>query len=81
MPRRSSGPLFMPVNALTNNAYNGHQHRQPVGFGRGARLQRADLGNLPPMVRAWCAGSARAEKSSLVVFYKEYDTDPACRRR
>ena len=42
--RRSSGPLFMPVNALTGNAYNGINIVSLWVSAEVQRLQRADLG-------------------------------------
>ena len=73
--RRSSGPLFMPVNASTGNAYNGINivslwvSAEARGFATptwATYRQWADLG----------AQVRKGEKSSLVIFYKEYDTDP-----
>ena len=73
--RRSSGPLFRPVNALTGNAYNGinivslwvaaeaRQYAAPVWA---TYRQWSELG----------AQVRKGEKSSLVIFYKEFETDP-----
>lgn len=73
--RRSSEPLFMPENALTGNAYNGinvvslwvsaeiHGHATPVWA---TYRQWSELG----------AQVRKGEKSSLVVFYKEYEAEP-----
>lgn len=73
--RRSAGPLFMPVNALTGNAYNGINvvslwvaaeiggHSAPVWA---TYKQWVELG----------AQVRKGEKSSLVVFYKEYSSEP-----
>jgi len=73
--RRSSGPLFMPVNALTENAYNGINI---VSLWVAAEVK----GYAMPVwatYRQWSELGAQVrggEKSSLVIFYKEYDTDP-----
>jgi antirestriction protein ArdC len=73
--RRSSGPLFMPVNALTGNAYNGINI---VSLWVSAEVQ----GYSAPVwatYRQWSELGAqvrKGEKSSLVVFYKEFDTEP-----
>lgn len=74
--RRHAGkPLFMPENALTRKPYNGinvvslwvaaevRGYSAPIW---GTYRQWAELGC---QVR-------KGEKSSLVVFYKEYETDP-----
>lgn len=73
--RRSSAPLFMPVNALTEKPYNGINvvslwvaaetggHSAPVWA---TYKQWAELG----------AQVRKGEKSSLVVFYKEYSSEP-----
>lgn len=74
--RRNSGkPLFLPENALTKKPYNGinivslwvaaetRGYSAPIW---GTYRQWAELGC---QVR-------KGEKSSLVVFYKEYETDP-----
>jgi antirestriction protein ArdC len=73
--RRSSGPLFRPVNALTENAYNGinivslwvaaevRQYAAPVWA---TYRQWSELG----------AQVRKGEKSSLVIFYKEFEADP-----
>jgi len=74
--RKSSGkPLFLPENALTKKPYNGinvvslwvaaetRGYSAPIW---GTYRQWAELGC---QVR-------KGEKSSLVVFYKEYETDP-----
>jgi antirestriction protein ArdC len=72
--RRSSGPLFRPVNALTENAYNGinivslwvaaevRQYATPLWA---TYKQWSELG----------AQVRKGEKSSLVIFYKEFETD------
>lgn len=73
--RRTGGALHLPTNALTGNAYNGinilnlwvtaesRGYAAPVW---GTYRQWAGLG----------AQVRRGEKSSLVVFYKEFETDP-----
>jgi antirestriction protein ArdC len=73
--RRSSGPLFMPVNALTHNAYNGIN---VVSLWVAAEC----LGYTAPVwatYRQWSELGCqvrKGEKSSLVVFYKEYESEP-----
>jgi len=73
--RRSAGPLFMPVNALTGNAYNGINI---VSLWVAAEC----LGYTAPVwatYRQWSELGAqvrKGEKSSLVVFYKEYESEP-----
>jgi antirestriction protein ArdC len=73
--RRSSGPLFMPVNALTKNAYN--------GVNIVSLWVAAEVKNYAAPVwatyRQWLELGAQVrkdEKSSLVVFYKEFDAEP-----
>ncbi|NBU58314.1 MAG: DUF1738 domain-containing protein [Betaproteobacteria bacterium] len=73
--RRSSAPLFMPENALTKKPYNGinivslwvaaeaHGYSVPV-WGTYKQWSEMDC-----QVR-------KGEKSSLVVFYKEYEAEP-----
>lgn len=73
--RRSSAPLFMPVNALTGNRYSGINvvslwvaaeiggHTSPVWA---TYKQWTELG----------AQVRKGEKSSSVVFYKEYASEP-----
>ncbi len=73
--RRSSGPLFMPVNALTRNAYNGINivslwvAAECSGFSAPVWATYRQWTELGCQVR-------KGEKSSLVVFYKEYDSEP-----
>ncbi|MCC7250461.1 zincin-like metallopeptidase domain-containing protein [Hyphomicrobium sp.] len=73
--RRASGPLFMPTNALTNNAYNGINI---VSLWGSAEVS----GYTAPVwatYRQWSELGAqvrKGEKSSLVVFYKEYEAAP-----
>lgn len=76
--RRASGPLFMPENALTGKAYN--------GINIVSLWVSAEVGGYSAPIwatyRQWSELGAqvrKGEKSSLVVFYKEYETeaDPA----
>ena len=73
--RRSGGALSMPVNALTGNAYNGIN---VVSLWVSAEL----CGYSAPVwatYRQWSERGCqvrKGEKSSLVVFYKEYDSRP-----
>lgn len=72
--RRNGGGMQLPVNALTGNAYNGinilslwvagevHRYTAPLW---GTYRQWAERG----------AQVRKGEKSSLVVFYKEFQTD------
>lgn len=73
--RRGNGALHMPVNALTENAYNGINilnlwvTAEVRGFSApiwGTYRQWAELG----------AQVRKGEKASLVIFYKEFETDP-----
>jgi antirestriction protein ArdC len=73
--RRTGGALHIPVNAHTGNRYNGinilslwvaAQARGYIAPIWGTYRQWAELG----------AQVRRGEKSSLIVFYREYDTDP-----
>lgn len=73
--RKQAGALHMPVNALTANAYNGINilslwvAAEVRGFTAplwGTYRQWSELG----------AQVRKGEKSSLVVFYKEFETDP-----
>jgi antirestriction protein ArdC len=73
--RRSSGSLFMPVNALTRKPYNGINivslwvaaelagYTAPIW---GTYRQYQELG----------AQVRKGEKASLVIFYKEFDVEP-----
>src|SRR5262245_29066035 len=72
--RRSSGPLFMPVNALTKKPYNGINivslwvAAEVAGYGApvwGTYRQFHELG----------AQVRKGEKASLVIFFKEYDVE------
>ncbi len=74
--RRSSAPLFMPENALTKKLYNGINI---VSLWVSAEVQ----GYSAPVwatYRQWTELGAqvrKGEKSSLVIFYKEYEIDPS----
>jgi antirestriction protein ArdC len=73
--RRSSGPLFMPVNALTKNSYNGINI---VSLWVAAEL-KAYTTPMWATYRQWTELGAQVrkdEKSSLVIFYKEFEADP-----
>lgn len=73
--RRDSSPLFMPENALTGNAYNGINI---LSLWVSAEL----CGHAAPIWATYKQWSEldcqvrKGEKASLVVFYKEFDTDP-----
>ena len=73
--RRSSRPLFMPENALTRNAYNGINvvslwvAAECLGYSTPVWATYKQWSELGAQVR-------KGEKSSLVVFYKQYDADP-----
>jgi antirestriction protein ArdC len=73
--RRSGKPLFMPSNALTGNAYNGINivslwvSAEVRGYSMPVWATYKQWRELDCQVR-------QGEKSSLVIFYKEYDTDP-----
>jgi antirestriction protein ArdC len=73
--RRSGQPLFMPTNALTGNAYNGINivslwvSAETRGYGAPVWATYKQWSELNVQVR-------KGEKSSLVVFYKEFETDP-----
>lgn len=73
--RRQAGALHMPVNALTGKTYNGINI---LTLWVAAEV----LGYVSPIwatYRQWTERGAqvrKGEKSSLVVFYKEYETDP-----
>ncbi len=73
--RRSSRPLFRPVNALTENAYNGIN---VVSLWVAAEVRHYAT-PLWATYRQWSELGAqvrKGEKSSLVIFYKEFDADP-----
>lgn len=73
--RRSSMPLFMPENALTKKAYNGINvvslwvTAECLGYAAPIWATYRQWQELDCQVR-------KGEKSSLVVFYKEYETEP-----
>lgn len=73
--RRSGKPLFMPENALTRNAYNGINvvslwvAAECLGYAVPVWATYRQWSELGCQVR-------KGEKSSLVVFYKEYDSEP-----
>ncbi|WP_296200953.1 zincin-like metallopeptidase domain-containing protein [uncultured Hyphomicrobium sp.] len=73
--RKSSLPLFMPQNALTGNAYNGINvvslwvSAECLGYSAPIWATYKQWSELGAQVR-------KGEKSSLVVFYKQYDADP-----
>jgi antirestriction protein ArdC len=73
--RRNAAPLFMPENALTKKPYNGIN---VVSLWVAAEVQ----GYSAPIwatYKQWSEMDCqvrKGEKSSLVIFYKEYETDP-----
>jgi len=73
--RRAWGPLWMPVNALTKKPYNGINvvslwvTAEAAQFSAPIWATYKQWSELGAQVR-------KGEKSSLVVFYKEYETDP-----
>lgn len=73
--RRSAAPLFMPANALTKKLYNGINivslwvAAECKGYSDPVWATYRQWSEMDCQVR-------KGEKSSLVVFYKEYDTDP-----
>jgi antirestriction protein ArdC len=73
--RRSGKPLFMPENAQTGKAYNGINivslwvAAECLGYSAPVWATYRQWSELGCQVR-------KGEKSSLVVFYKEYETDP-----
>ena len=72
--RRSGKPLFMPVNALTGKPYNGINI---VSLWVSAELQSYTT-PVWATYRQWAEMDAqvrKGEKSSLVVFFKEYEAD------
>ena len=73
--RKSSGPLFMPVNALTQNAYNGINI---VSLWVAAEVKSFTT-PVWATYKQWLELGAQVrkdEKSSLVIFYKEFDAQP-----
>ena len=73
--RRSSRPLYMPENALTKKPYNGINvvslwvAAESLGYAAPVWATYRQWQELDCQVR-------KGEKSSLVVFYKEYETEP-----
>lgn len=73
--RRSSAPLFMPENALTKKLYNGINivslwvSAEAQGYAAPVWATYRQWSELGAQVR-------KGEKSSLVIFYKEYETEP-----
>ena len=73
--RRSAKPLFTPENALTGNAYNGINivslwvAAECLGYSAPVWATYRQWSELGCQVR-------KGEKSSLVVFYKEYESEP-----
>jgi antirestriction protein ArdC len=73
--RKSSGALFMPVNALTQNAYNGINivslwvAAEAKGFATPLWATYRKWLELGAQVRA-------GEKSSPVIFFKEFEAEP-----
>jgi antirestriction protein ArdC len=73
--RKSSGALFMPVNALTQNAYNGINilslwvAAEAKGFTTPVWATYRQWLELGAQVRA-------GEKSSPVIFFKEFEAEP-----
>lgn len=73
--RRTAGPLFMPVNARTGNAYSGINivnlwvSAEVRGYGAPVWATYKQWADLDAQVR-------KGEKSSLVIFYKEFETEP-----
>lgn len=73
--RRASAPLFMPENALTKKSYNGINivslwvAAEARGYSTPIWATYKQWSEIDCQVR-------KGEKSSLVVFYKEYETDP-----
>lgn len=73
--RRTSAPLFMPQNALTKKHYNGIN---VVSLWVSAETQ-SYTAPIWATYRQWAEIGAqvrKGEKATLVVFYKEYETEP-----
>jgi antirestriction protein ArdC len=73
--RKSAGPLWLPFNALTGNRYN--------GINVISLWVAAEGGGYPTPIwatyRQWTQLDAqvrKGERASIVVFYKQYRTDP-----
>ena len=73
--RRSHKPLFMPVNALTAKLYNGINI---VSLWVSAEVQgySAPVWATYKQWREMDCQVRKGEKSSLIVFYKEYEAEP-----
>lgn len=72
--RRAFGPPFMPVNALTKNGYNGVN---VISLWVAAEIRHYSA-LVWATYRQWKELGAQVrkdEKSSLVIFYKEYETE------
>lgn len=73
--RRSQGPMFMPVNALTGKVYNGINvvnlwvSAECLGYSQPVWATYKQWLEMDCQVR-------KGERSSLVVFYKQYETSP-----
>lgn len=73
--RKRAGALHMPSNVLTGNAYNGIN----VVSLWVAAASRGYAAPIWGTYRQWTEAGAqvrKGEKSSLVIFYKEYEADP-----
>ena len=73
--RRSAAPLFMPENALTKKLYNGINivslwvSAEAQGYSAPIWATYRQWAELDCQVR-------KGEKATLVIFYKEYETEP-----
>ncbi len=73
--RKSGNPLWLPVNALTGNRYNGVNiislwvAAQAAGYAAPIWATYKQYQQLDAQVR-------KGEKASLIIFYKQYDADP-----
>ena len=73
--RRSDKPLWMPVNARSNNAYNGIN---VISLWVAAEVNEYKV-PIWATYKQWAELDAqvrKGEKSSMIIFYKEYETDP-----
>ncbi|MBN9304805.1 MAG: peptidase [Devosia sp. 67-54] len=73
--RRNGGALHLPINALTGNRYNGINILS-LWVAAESRGYAAPIWGT---YRQWAEKGAqvrKGEKSSLVVFYREFETDP-----
>ena len=73
--RRTGKPLFMPSNALTGNAYNGI-NIVSLWVSAEIRGYSAPVWATYKQWREMDCQVRQGEKSSLVIFYKEFETDP-----